>query len=165
MDDVNKGLSTGGIVSTSGIRTIGEDCEELIIPLSQLGNEMVNRMSTIYGLAPAVSIKDRLAAALRDEYPYQVVYYNRCEGATTAIQKLVKQRPSIMVAGVLGHRDSYLRAGVPYKEYQHLHRTSINLRDIEAVILDVVPENALRDLREIILSRWGRKLIVVKCIN
>lgn len=156
-------FESGGIVGKDE-KTFSADSPEFIIPITKKDAKKMSAVRISNFLSPPPSIEQRLYAALHDEHGYQVIYYNRCEGATHAIAKLAKDNERIMVAGVTGHKSYYREAGVPYKDYQELISShSMSLRGVQAVILDVVPENALSKLRDSIL-RFGCKLIVIKSI-
>lgn len=161
-ESMNKsGLEAGGIAEG---KTLSVDTPEMAIPLTKEYAEKLSRARIVSFLSPPPSIEQRLTSALGDEYSYQVVYYNRCEGATSAIQKIVKANPSIIVAGVCGNEDNYRRAGIPYKDYRDLYdrlSTPLYLRNAEAIILDIVPESELRKIRAAVLP-FARKLIVLK---
>ncbi|KKO51974.1 hypothetical protein [Paenibacillus sp. DMB20] len=163
-ESLNKsGLESGGIAKGE---TLSIDAPEMTIPITKEGAERLSRARLASVLSPAPTIEQRLMAALGDEYSYQVVYYNRSEGATSAIQKIVKAQTSIIVAGVHGNKDNYRRAGIPYKDYRELFArlsTPLYLRNAEAVILDIVPESELRKIRAAVLP-FVRKLIVLKSI-
>ncbi|MGG4346458.1 hypothetical protein ABEW68_33065 [Paenibacillus lautus] len=157
------GLEAGGIAEGE---TLSVDAPEMVISLTKEDGEKLSEARIARFLTPPPSIEQRLMAALGDEYSYQVVYYNRCEGATSAIQKIVKANPSIIVAGVRGNEDKYHRSGIPYKDYRDLYaRLSkpLYLRNAEAIILDIVPESELRQIRAAVLP-FARKLIVLKSI-
>ncbi|MGG4096191.1 hypothetical protein [Paenibacillus lautus] len=163
-ESMNKsGLETGGIAEG---KTLSADAPEMVISLTKEGVEKLSGARIAEFLSPPPSIEQRLMAALGDEYSYQVVYYNRCEGATSAIQKIVRENPSIIVAGVDGHKDNYRRAGIPYKDYRDLFArlsTPFELRNAQAIIIDIVPESELRKIRQAALP-FARKLIVLKSI-
>ncbi|ETT32146.1 hypothetical protein [Paenibacillus sp. FSL R5-808] len=164
-ESMNKnGLEAGGIAEG---KTLSVDAPEMAISLSKEGMEKLSGARIASFLSPPPSIEQRLMAALGDEYSYQVVYYSRCEGATSAIHRIVKANPSIIVAGVHGNIDKYRRAGIPYKDYRDLFNrlnTPFNLRNAEAIILDIVPESDLRKIRAAVLP-FARKLIVLKPIQ
>ncbi|GIO33754.1 hypothetical protein J2TS6_48950 [Paenibacillus albilobatus] len=76
MDDKIKGLVSGGIVATSGLRTIGVDCEERVIPLSsvlQAKSQMievefiVGDDKTVDALLMEAQLSKAHASALSDE--------------------------------------------------------------------------------------------------
>lgn len=111
-------------------------------------------------LSPPPSIEDRIRAAIKDEYPYQVVYYNRMEGATTAAIGLAKKDENILIMSPSRLKRMYSDEGIAWRNSDEPIRVRLNQTTI---ITDVVHDKRLMELRRDLLPQ-GFRIIALKAM-
>lgn len=96
----------------------------------------------ILRLSPPPSIENRIKAALIDEHPYHVVYYNRKEGATPAIREIANGNNKITVLSIHAMERYYKEKDVRFYNCNKRHYDGLQF---DIVIADVVPDKKLKE--------------------
>ncbi|WP_144027387.1 hypothetical protein [Paenibacillus selenitireducens] len=110
------------------------------------------------------TIEQRIRAAMIDEYPYQVVYYTRREGATSSIIEIAKENESIVVLTNSVMERQYKEKGIRCMNYRNSHQRWLYGKKPITLIADVVPDEALAPWRRELRGPINR-IIAVKSIQ
>ncbi|MBJ6362116.1 hypothetical protein ACFOQM_12520 [Paenibacillus sp. GCM10012307] len=117
---------------------------------------------SLHFLAEAPSITERLNAALEDDFYFHKAFYNRKEGATTALVNLAKNNDSIALVAKLPDK---WRCLFPDVDWHHADSIDFGMKpNVKTVIADCVEGRELHRLYE--RARAMRiKLIAITAIN
>lgn len=110
-------------------------------------------------LAPPPSIFERLRAAVDDKHEFHVIYYNRCEGASSAARQIAKAGKNIAILSSEVHQRECKNEKIPFFG---LHsRIPDGMRNM-VIIADVVPDDVLGKWRSV--HGAGNKIVAIKSI-
>ena len=114
------------------------------------------------GLSVRPSIMERITAALNEPYEFQVVYYNRREGASSAAIELALTGKNIAILSSAAHHSQFRRKRAPFFDYNKCIPDGMSNMTI---IADVVPEQRLSEWCSVLLRNGaGNKIIAIKAI-
>lgn len=111
-------------------------------------------------LSPPPSIEYRIKAAMLDEYPFQVVYYNRKEGASIAAMQFAQENENVVILALNLMKRYYEECGIKVISCT----TSIPYHWTNKIIIaDCLSDKELKKWRELIGR--GNRIIALKGIR
>lgn len=130
----------------------------------ECGGEVIpRRPERLRNLTPPPNILERLKAAVNYNFDYQVIHYNRLEGASTAAVEIAKAGRNIAILSHRVHQSEF--RDERYKFFDYESRIPDGLGNM-IVIADVVPEIVLSRWRQVLLREGrGNKIIALKAIG